>query len=275
MFKNDEYIEDLNAIFEDVKFSTNSFIRLKILATLFEEPQNMKDMTWNTGLSYSSVSSNVHDLELKNLVYRDCNRYFLTNSAKVKIQNILELNRIMSLLNEFFNILDGHIVDVIPNESVAGLYLLGKAKLIESNGVDAYRTYKFIENSLSKAETVKCIIPFYYDPFFSVLNDLICKNKDVEILVPQKDLEVFEKKSNITKLIPFNEVDSFLLIVTEDVMILGLFKESGYFDQNRLLTSKNDESIQWANRLFKNFKKKNKWVLLIYNIFLNNPVIQK
>ena len=275
MFKNDEYIEDLNAIFEDVKFSTNSFIRLKILATLFEEPQNMKDMTGNTGLSYSSVSSNVHDLELKNLVYRDCNRYFLTNSAKVKIQNILELNRIMSLLNEFFNILDAHIVDVIPNESVAELYLLGKAKLIESNGVDAYRTYKFIENSLSKAETVKCIIPFYYDPFFSVLNDLICKNKDVEILVPQKDLEVFEKKSNITKLIPFNEVDSFLLIVTEDVMILGLFKESGYFDQNRLLTSKNDESIQWANRLFKNFKKKNKWVLLIYNIFLNNPVIQK
>ena len=115
MFKNDEYIEDLNAIFEDVKFSTNSFIRLKILATLFEEPQNMKDMTGNTGLSYSSVSSNVHDLELKNLVYRDCNRYFLTNSAKVKIQNILELNRIMSLLNEFFNILDAHIVDVLQS----------------------------------------------------------------------------------------------------------------------------------------------------------------
>ena len=89
MFKNDEYIKDLDTIFEDVKFSTNSFIRLKILATLFEKPQNMKEMTENTGLSYSSVSSNIHDLELKNLLYREHNKYFLTASAKLKIQNIL------------------------------------------------------------------------------------------------------------------------------------------------------------------------------------------
>ena len=258
MFKNDEYIKDLDTIFEDVKFSTNSFIRLKILATLFEKPQNMKEMTENTGLSYSSVSSNIHDLELKNLLYREHNKYFLTASAKLKIQNILELYEIINLLNEFFNILDGHIVDVIPNESVVELYLLGKAKLMESSGVDAYRTYNFIENSLSNAQSVKCILPFYYEPFFAVLKELISQNKDVEILVPKRALDVFEKKSNIKKLVPFDESDPFLLIVTDEVMILGFFMENGYFDQNRLLTSKNEESIVWANNLFKNFKKKNK-----------------
>ena len=41
-------------------------------------------------------------------------------------------------------------------------------------------------------------------------------------------------------------------------MILGLFKDDGYFDQNRLLTSKNDDSIKWANNLYKNFKIENK-----------------
>lgn len=267
MFKNEEYIKDLDTIFEDVKFSTNSFIRLKILATLFEKPQNMKEMTDNTGLSYSSVSSNIHDLELKNLLYREHNKYFLTASAKVKIQNILELHELINLLNEFFNILDGHIVDVIPNESVVELYLLGKARLMESSGVDAYRTYNFIENSLSKAQFVKCILPFYYEPFFAALNELISQNKDVEILVPKKALDVFKKKSNINKLIPFDESDSFLLIVTDEVMILGFFMENGYFDQNRLLISKNEESIDWANRLFKNFKKKNKWVRYSFIIF--------
>lgn len=258
MFRNDEYIKDLNKIFEDIKFSANSFIRLKVLATLFEKPQNMKEMTGNTGLSYSSVSSNVHDLELKKLVYRENNKYFLTNSAKVKIQDILELHRIISLLNEFFNLFDGHIVDAIPNESVAELCLLENAKLMESSGVDAYRTYNFIGNVLSKAKSVRCIMPFYYEPFFTILNDLISQSRDVEILVPKDALEVFEKKSGISGLTPFDEVNSFLLIVTENVMILGLFMDTGYFDQNRLLTSKNDESIEWANRLFKNFKKKNK-----------------
>lgn len=258
MFNNEEYIENLESIFDEVKFTANSYVRLKILASLYEMPQNMREMTEATGLSYSSISSNMHDLELKNLLYREHNKYFLTNSARVKIENILELKWIISLLNEFFNILDGHIVDMIPNESVMELYLLGKAKLMESSGVDAYRTYNFIEKCLSQAESVKCILPFFYAPFFAILKELISQNKDVEILVPQIHLEAFQEKSDIEELVSFKEYDSFLLIVTDKVMILGLFLENGYFDQNRLLTSINEESVEWANNLFKNFKNENK-----------------
>lgn len=257
MFKNEEYIENFDTIFEDVKFTTNSFVRLKILASLYDGPQNMREMTKTTGLSYSSISSNMHDLELKNLLYRDHNKYYLTNSTRVRIENILELKRIITLLNDFFNILDGHIVDVLPNESAAELYFLGKARLMESSGVDAYRTYNFIENSLSQADCVKCIMPFFYEPFFDVLSELISKNKDVEILVPCNLLERLEEKTDIETLVPFNEYNSFLLIITENVMILGLFLENGWYDQNRLLTSKNEESLKWANDLFKNFKNEN------------------
>lgn len=258
MFRNDEYIKNFDTIFEDVKFVTNSFVRLKILASLFKNPQNMREMTETTALSYSSISSNMHDLELKNLVYREQNKYFLTNTTKVRIENVLELNRMVCLLNEFFNILDGHIVDMIPNESVAELYLLGKANLMESSGVDAYRTYNYIENSLSRAETVKCIMPFFYEPFFDVLAELVLQEKDVEILVPANLLEIFRKRTNIENMIPFKEYNSFLFIVTDEVMILGLFFENGKFDQNRLLTSKNEYCLGWANNLFQEFKKENK-----------------
>lgn len=258
MFRNEEYIENFDTIFEEIRFSTNSFVRLKILATLFEKPQNMKDITDATSFSYSSVSSNMHDLELKDMVYRENNKYFLTNAAQLRIGNVLELKRVISLINEFFNILDGHIVDMIPNDSVAELYLLGKARLLESSGVDAYRTYNFIENCLSNAESVKCILPIYYDSFFDVLSDLISENKDVEILVPYDNLVLFGEKSGIDILTPFNEVNSLLLIVTEKVMILGFFMENGFFDQNRLLTSNNEECLVWANNLFENFKKENK-----------------
>ena len=90
------------------------------------------------------------------------------------------------------------------------------------------------------------------------MKDLISQNKDVEILVPQNLLEGFQEKSDIETLVPFNECDSFLLIVTDNVMILGLFLENGNFDQNRLLTSKKEGSLVWANNLFKNFKNENK-----------------
>ena len=258
MYNNEEYLENFDAIFEDVKFTANSFVRLKILASLYESPQNMREITKTTGLSYSSISSNMHDLELKDMLYREQNKYFLTNSTRVRIENVLEFKRVIRLLNEFFNILDGHIVDMIPNESAAELYLLGKARLMESSGVDAYRTYNFIENSLSEAESVKCIMPFFYEPFFDILGELANKSKDVEILVPENLLDSFLEKSDIETFIPFEEYNSFLLIITENVMILGFFLENGNYDQNRLLISKNEESLAWANDLFKNFKKRDK-----------------
>ena len=62
----------------------------------------------------------------------------------------------------------------------------------------------------------------------------------------------------IKKLSSYNGENNFLLIITDTVMVFGLFKEDGYFDQNRLLISKHDDSIKWALGLFENFKKENK-----------------
>ena len=174
------------------------------------------------------------------------------------IEEILELGNIMNLLNGFFNILDKHLVKMIPNQSIFELYLLEKADLIESDGIDVYKMYNYIEDVLTGADEVKCVLPFYHENFNEKLNDLVVKKKKVDVMVPEVVFEIFEEKSKIRRLSAFNGECNFLLIVTDEVMILGLFKDDGYFDQNRLLTSKNSDSIAWANNLFKNFKNENK-----------------
>ncbi len=256
MIENIERVNNVDSIFDDVKFASNSAIRLKILATLFKKPQNMKELTESTNLSYSSVSSNMHVLELKDFIYREHNKYYLTNSARIRIENMMEFHRVIMLINDFFNILDHHIVDMIPTESVAELYLIGKANLMESSGVDAYRTYNFINKCLSMATNVKCVLPFYYEPFFDSLNELISKNREVELFVPHDVFEIIEDTTKIDNVISFEEENVFLLIVTNQVMILGLFMEDGFFDKNRLIASKNEDSILWAENLFENFKKR-------------------
>lgn len=249
------YLENYDSISEDVKYLNNSLIRLKILSSLYDEPLNMKDLNNATGLSYSSISSNMHKLELKGHVYRHHNKYFLSNSARLHIEEITELGKIICLLNEFFNILDKHLVNMIPNESVAELYLLGKANLMESDGIDVYKMYNFIEKALTDANEVKCILPFYYENFNMKLNDLVRNKKKVEIIVPEIVFEIFKEKSKVKKASTFDGEHNFLLIITDEMMMLGFFKDDGYFDQNRLLASKNEDSIKWANNLFKNFKK--------------------
>ena len=249
---NEMNLKNYELISEDMKYVSNSLIRLKILATLYEGPMNMKEINEKTSLSYSSISGNMHNLELKGFVYRELNRYHLSNDMKCHMDDILELRVVINLLNEFFNILDGHVVDIIPNESVAELFLLGKANLIESEGVDAYKTYNYIENVLKSGENVKCVLPFYYENFSRLLN----KKSDVDLLVHENVLKIYENALNREQIPYFNVDNCFLLIITDEVMVLGLFKEDGDFDQNRLLTSKNEDSLIWANDLFKNFKNK-------------------
>lgn len=256
--ENENYLKHYDSISSEVKYLNNSLVRLKILATLYDHPSNMKDLNKTTGLIYSSISSNMHKLELGGHVYLDLNKYYLTNSTRLKIEQILELSDLINLLNEFFNILDKHLVNMIPNQSVAELYLLGKANLIESDSIDVYKMYNFIETALSNADEVKCVLPFYYENFNEKLNELAENNKKVEVMVPVDIFEIFDEKSEIGDIYPFNGENAFLLIVTDELMILGLFKDDGYFDQNRLLTSKNEDSIKWADNLYKNFKIENK-----------------
>ena len=248
--ENENYLKNYDSISEEIKYMTNSLVRLKILATLYDHPSNMKDLNQNTGLIYSSISSNMHKLELEEHVFRESNKYHLSNSTRLKIEQILELGYLITLLNEFFNILDKHLVTMIPNQSIAELYLLGKANLMESDAVDVYRMYNFMETALNSAEEVKCILPFYYENFNDILNGLVENNKKVEVMIPENIFNIFQKKSKVNEVSSFDGENVFLLIVTEELMILGLFKDDGFFDQNRLLTSKNSDSIRWANNLY-------------------------
>lgn len=258
MNKNKFDLKKYDFVSEDVKYAANSIIRLKILSLLYEKPHNMKELADETKLSYSSISSTINGLELKDFVYRRSNRYHLSTSFKVHMKHVLELKEVVNLLNRFFNIVDGHLVDKIPNQSVMELNLLGKAELLESDGIDAYKIFNFIESSLTSANHVQCILPFYHVNLNEKLNGLVSKGRFVEIIVSKEVWEIYEKKSKVKYVSSFKGKNNFLLIVTDEVMILGLFKENESFDQNRLITSDNDEAIQWANNLFKNFKKKNK-----------------
>ena len=44
------------------------------------------------------------------------------------------------------------------------------------------------------------------------------------------------------------------LLICDGSMNLGLFKNDGSYDQNRILNSNDSESLKWANALFENIK---------------------
>ena len=61
------------------------------------------------------------------------------------------------------------------------------------------------------------------------------------------------KKGNLKITLQNNSLEIYLLIC-DNTMNLGLFKNDGSYDQNRILNSNSEKSIQWANRLFETIK---------------------
>lgn len=258
MNKNEIYLKSFDPISEEVKYITNSVIRLKILAMINKRPRKTKEIKNLDGASSSSISSNMNDLELREYIFLKSNRYYLSNSMKMLIAQIVEFEDLLVVVDKFYSIFDDHIVNVIPKESVYELFLLKGADMIESDDIHAYKTYSYIENSLNSAKKVNCIMPFYHHNFNDILNNLVKMNKSVEAMVSEEIYPVFKENSDIKELSSFRRKNNFLLISTDKVMIMGLFKKDGHFDQNRLLISKTDDSIRWADNLFRSFKEKYK-----------------
>ena len=223
----------------------------------------MKELNRKANIEYSAISTNVHKLELENLLYRKESKYFLSNEMNLYMENLIELDRISQMLDDIFPILHNHVVHSIPRYSICNLSRLENIKLLEADDLNAYKTYDFIEKSIKHARYVNAILPFSYEDFNNQFNELLFKNISINLVIPLSIGNVLIKsldtsKKNL-KLDFFNDNESnhMLLICTDRKMILGLFKNDGGYDQNRLLVSSNRNSINWANELFENFKKEN------------------
>ena len=218
-------------------------MRMKILKTLYECPMNMKEINYKTKINYSAISNIVHKLELDGYIYRENNYYFLSNTMKVCMGNVFDLEDLMLMMEDLFPIIQNHNVNFFPKDSLCNFHYLKNIHLVESNGVDAYMVYSLISNSIKNVKKVQVMLPFSYDEFNNGLNNVLSKNRSVHIITPTdiKDILVknLDTSNHNLKLEYFNgnSFNYFLLICTDKKMILGFFRDNGAFDLNRILIS--------------------------------------
>ncbi len=96
-FPISDYLNDYEKTSHELKFVSNSIIRLKLLFALKTGGYSMKEISSMTKLSYCSLSTNVNNLELKNLVYRQEGKYYLENIMKIYLDNLLNVNNTINL----------------------------------------------------------------------------------------------------------------------------------------------------------------------------------
>lgn len=249
---NKMYLKNYDKISEEMKYVANSLLRLRLLFSLYECPMTMKEINSKTRLSYSAISSHIHALEAIEYVTRKESVYYLSNTTKILLRNLLEFNNSLNVLRKFYNILENHKVRGIPDELISKIYMIEDSQLLESSGMNAYKINSVIIDTINKSDSLRIILPISFQELTESINTLIENNTKIELKVSNKIFDDFTRGMNLESISVKNVIGdfNFLLIIADETMILGLYKKDGNYDQNRILISKSHNSLKWANALY-------------------------
>ena len=250
----------------DIKFLTKSEIRLKILSELNKEPDNVRGLVKKTEITYSSISSNIGTLEKNNYITKVQNKYHINPMTEVYFKTLMDFKRSVDLVNDFDTFWNKHNLNQLSIKSVKRITDLKNSRLVETTPIDIYKTHNTIKKQIIESDNVKAVFPYLHPDYPELIEKILKNSGSVELVIPQsiyKELmfRVNEKvrKDALTngklKVYVFKKELNLYLTICDETMSLGLFKNDGSFDQNRILISDSPKSHKWANELFEHVKK--------------------
>ena len=254
-----------NEINNDIKFLAKSEIRLKILSELYNHPNSVRGIVNKTDITYSSVSSNISKLEQNDHIRKIDNQYHINPMSEIYFKTFMDFKNSVDIINDYHDFWNNHNLNQLSMYCMKNLTDLKDSELIETTPIDIYKTHNTIKKQLMESESIKAIFP-YLHPEYPQLIEHILKNKGiVELLIPRSIYKAIMSKINdkIRKnslkqgnliAYPVKEELKIYLTICDQSMSLGLFKDDGSFDQNRILISNNEKAQKWAETLFENLK---------------------
>ena len=255
-----------NDINNNIQFLAKSEIRLKILSELYTQPNTVRGIVDLTKITYSSVSSNISKLEKNNYLKKIKNNYHVTSIAEVYFKTLMDFKNSANLIDEYSAFWNKHNLKQLSLDSMRTITDLKDSELIETTPLDIYKTHNIIKDQLIESTNMKAIFPYLHPDYPGIIETILGNDGHVEIIIPKlisKELisnidPVLKKnsiKENKLKIYSVQKDLELYLTICENNMSLGLFKNDGSFDQNRILISDNPHSKNWAEPLFEHVKK--------------------
>lgn len=246
---------------KQIKFLINSDNRLKILECLFSSPQTIKSIQTHTNLNLSSISINVNDLEKNGFATIKNDVISLTNSCRLLLINIYNLNDSINLVNDNKDFLNAHMVKNYRFRGLSDLSQLKACELVESTTYDVFKTTRIIKDLALSSKSSRTIFPYMHPQLIEMLDYWAENDVDVKLILDEEVSHMFRDaikeygslKSNISVKTISRKIE-FALAVTEKKMFLGLYKDDGKFDYNAVYISEDRDAINWANEVFREYE---------------------
>lgn len=254
-----------NEINKDIKFFAKSEIRLKILNELYNHPNNVRGLVKNTKITYSSISSNISKLEQNCHIKKINKKYHINPMTEIYFKTLMDFKNSIDLIRDYDGFWDNHDLNQLSMDSLKNITDLKGSELIETTPIDIYKTHNTIKEHLMKTKSLKAIFPYLHPEYPLLIENILNKEGSVELIIPKSIHSAitsgidFKTRKNASKdgnlnIYPIDTDLKVYLTICDETMSLGLFKNDGSFDQNRILISENERSQKWAGNLFEAIK---------------------
>lgn len=259
----DEYIDKLNAIWDEISTISNPN-RIRILYFLFnQEEANVKEIHEKVNLSYPTISNNFKVLLKEEYVFKHKSYYYVGASGKIKLQLLFKLTDIFNIADNYQYILANHIVDDFSIDNILSFNYLKDSKLMQISRKDVFAIDKLLIDNMKNSKFLYFIFSELNLRYVEIISELLSEHIPVKLIIPQeirvKFIDSFDRdlinKAFMDKRFYFLATSDKIhlnLFVNDFMMAFNLFHETGIVDKNNVIISNNDLSLKWAKSVFNN-----------------------
>lgn len=256
--------KELNDEFKNVKYILTSGMRTKLLLAVYENSKNLEELRMELKKPSATILHGLKELETINLIKKSQKNYELTSNGYLLTTNMIKLIENWYSINKSKNFWDGHDLSGIPDDLIKNIYLLKDAEYENSTTSNLSNALNKYLNLLSESTELKIILPIYSENHFKHIIKLLDENKvkKLELIVSEKilksiklntDLKNALLKSNKVKVKCIENDLKLFLTCSDKFMSLTLFFKDGLYDDSQILIGKDENAMQWALNLFKQF----------------------
>jgi predicted transcriptional regulator len=237
-----------------------SELKLQILLSLLNGKKKLVELQVDVKSSETTILHTIKELENLNLTTKISGTYQLTSLGLLEAQMCKNTCATAEVIDKFRDFWLVHDVTAIPTNLMHRMGDLVDSTLIRAETLELGKVYNSFQEILLSSEKVMGISPIFHPNYVPMVEHLLSQGKSVNLIlssaVVEKTLELAKtdlvKKSlqgDILK-IYVNENLKVALTVTDKNFSLGLFKNSGEYDDNMDLISLSQKAIDWGQELF-------------------------
>jgi predicted transcriptional regulator len=263
------YVDIYSETKDLMRYTSNSSVRVIILICLSEGLQTMSELKEETGISSSTISHNLSDLEKRKITTKEGEKYYLTPLGNIITLNLIENIKTNAAVSKFQKLWMNHDLSSIPPELIKRIGDLHNSVLVEVDSGEIFKPHETYQRIISGSEYIKGVSPIFRFDYIDLYKKLVIEyGIDVELILTQdivdqtmggidgQNLEYLQDFMSRDKVkfwvIPTDVKIAFT--VTNKYLSLGLFNEQGDYDNTRDLVSDDHGAVAWGNQLFEYYR---------------------